>query len=62
MIYLAIAACGWLLFIFKARMDFLRAHKRYNISKRRDIWTVRDSKGRFVTLTDNYWDICRLGA
>ena len=62
MIYLLIAAFGWLLFIYKVRCDFLRAHERYIITKKRDIWTVRDKKGRFVTLTDNYWNICKLGA
>lgn len=62
MTYLLIAACGWLLFIYKVRRDFLRAHERYNIAKRGDNWVVRDSKGRFVTITDNYWNICKLGA
>lgn len=61
MTYLFIAACGWLTFIYKVRRDFLRAHKRYLITKKGDIWTVRDKRGRFVTLTDNYWDICKLG-
>lgn len=62
MTYLLIATCGWLLFIYKVRRDFLRAHERYIITKKRDIWTVRDKRGRFITLTDNYWNICKLGA
>ena len=60
MIYILVL--GWLLIAYKVRRDYLNAHRRYNITKRRDIWTVRDSKGRFVTLTDNYWNICKLGA
>lgn len=62
MTYLLITACGWLMFIYKVRRDFKKAHERYIITKKRDIWTVRDKKGRFVTLTDNYWNICKLGA
>lgn len=62
MTYLLIAACGWLMFIYKVRRDFKKAHERYNIVKRGDNWVVRDNKGRFVTITDNYWNICKLGA
>nr|UVX54846.1 MAG: hypothetical protein [Bacteriophage sp.] len=62
MTYLLIAACGWLMFIYKVRRDFKKAHERYNIIKCGDNWVVRDSKGRFVTITANYWNICKLGA
>lgn len=44
-----------------ARWHFVKACKRYNITKRGENWVVRNSKGRFVRITDNYWDICKLG-
>lgn len=58
-ILLLIAACA----IFgKARYDFLKAKKHYIISWKNDIWTVRDKRGRFVLISENYWDVCALGA
>lgn len=50
-----------LLVFTKARYDFLKAKKHYKISKRGDNWVVRDVKGRFVRITNNYWDVCSLG-
>lgn len=44
-----------------AAFHFVRACKRYKVSKNGYKWVVRDSKGRFVTITDNYWNICKLG-
>lgn len=41
--------------------QFHRACRKYKVTKRYDLWTVRDSKGRFVTITNNFWDICKLG-
>lgn len=46
----------------KAIRDFYKASKHYSIVKRCDNWIVRDKRGRFVRITDNYWDICALGA
>lgn len=46
----------------KAWYDFHKAAKHYKITKKADNWVVRDSRGRFVRITDNYWDICNLGA
>ena len=44
-----------------ARYHFVKACKRYKVTKRGERWIVRASKGRFVRITDNYWDICQLG-
>lgn len=44
-----------------AHYHFVTACKRYKVSKKGYNWVVRDSKGRFVTITDNYWNICKLG-
>lgn len=44
-----------------AHYHFVKACKRYKVTKRGENWVVRDSKGRFVTITDNYWNICKLG-
>lgn len=59
---LFILLAGWLALIIKVRCDYRRAYKRYIITYKGDYWTVRDKRGRFVTITDNYWNICRLGA
>lgn len=45
----------------KAYLDFQKAKRHYKIVKRGDNWVVRDVKGRFVRITDNYWDVCSLG-
>lgn len=43
------------------RKQYKEAHKRYNIKHNGDIMVVRDAKGRFVTITENWWDIAKLG-
>ena len=60
LVYVIIIGC--LIIFGKARYDFLKASKHYNIVKKRDNWVVRDKRGRFVRITDNYWDVCTLGA
>lgn len=60
--YVYILLAGWLALLIKVRCDYLRAYKRYIITYNGYYWIVRDKRGRFVTITDNYWNICRLGA
>lgn len=43
------------------RYQYKQAHKKYKVVKRGEVWTVRDSKGRFVTCTNNYWNVARVG-
>ena len=45
-----------------ALYDYHKAKKHFNIKYNGEIWVVRDSKGRFVKITNNYWDVCKLGA
>lgn len=42
-------------------IHFHRAKKLYNVTRKGDNWVVRDCKGRFVRITKNYWDVCKLG-
>lgn len=44
-----------------AAYHFHQACKRYKVTKKGDNWVVRDSKGRFVTITNDYWNVCKLG-
>lgn len=43
------------------RKQYNEAHKRYNIKHNGDITVVRDAKGKFVTITDNWWNVAKLG-
>lgn len=43
------------------RKQYKGAHKRYNIKHNGDIAVVRDAKGKFVTITDNWWNVAKLG-
>lgn len=45
---------GWLFTLLMLRHYFVTAHKRFIITKRYNVWTVRDSKGRFVTITKSF--------
>lgn len=42
-------------------IHFHRAKKIYNVARKGANWVVRDNKGRFVRITNNYWDVCKLG-
>lgn len=61
MILLTLALIGYLLIALYVRHNIKTAYKRYKITYRNELYTVRDSKGRFVTITDNWWNLARLG-
>lgn len=42
-------------------IHFHRAKKIYNVARKGANWVVRDNKGRFVRITNNYGDVCKLG-
>ncbi|GGH04298.1 hypothetical protein GCM10011416_24220 [Polaribacter pacificus] len=42
-------------------IHFHKAKKLYNVTRKGENWVVRDNKGRFVRITNNYWDVCKLG-
>lgn len=58
-------AIAWLLAVIivggTARFHYIRACKIYNVKKAGKNYVVRDSKGRFVTITDNVFNVCKLG-
>lgn len=39
---------GWLFTLLMLRYYFVTAHKRFIITKRYNVWTVRDSKGALL--------------
>lgn len=57
-IFIAVTYAFIALFLFR---NYLAAHKRYTVTYKYDVWTVRDSRGRFVTCSSSWWDVCKVG-
>ncbi|QHJ79405.1 MAG: hypothetical protein [Caudoviricetes sp.] len=53
---------GYTFILCVVHADIKRAYTKYKVSQRNDVWTVRDARGRFVTISSNWWDLARVGA
>lgn len=56
-----VVAIGLSLIAYVLAKDLKRVLDKYTVTHNGYYWIVRDSKGRFVRITRNFWDVLSLG-
>lgn len=56
-----IMAIGFALIAYIVMRDYVAVLNNYRVERKGRNWVIRDSRGRFVRITSNFFDVLSLG-